>query len=161
VPQQPDPWTTFLDWLTTIVVPDWGELISMLPLFVVLGVVGPGLTLLMLMQLHHVFTRQRGRVRTTEELQPAPAERDAAGDPIFPPNVPFCPRHALIFAAASTTCHLDGDELTVRCPVDGVSRSARQQVCRSCGTRYVLGASQTALTVRRQGHPPEGGAAVA
>jgi len=35
----PDPWTFFLDWLTTVLVPNWTELVSMLPFWIVLGVV--------------------------------------------------------------------------------------------------------------------------
>jgi hypothetical protein len=38
---------------------------------------------------------------------------------------------------------------------------AGQQLCRTCGTRYQLGASMAPLVVRRRGRPPEGGAAVA
>jgi len=49
----------------------------------------------------------------------------------------------------------------VRCPIDQTTRPASQELCRVCGTRYVLGASRTGLTVRRSGRPPEGGAAVA
>ena len=39
---------TILDALTPIITPDWGGLVGMLPIFLVLGVVGPILSLLIL-----------------------------------------------------------------------------------------------------------------
>ena len=44
----PDPWTSFLDWLTTVLVPSWGELIGLLPYVVIGTIVGPFLTLIVL-----------------------------------------------------------------------------------------------------------------
>jgi hypothetical protein len=155
-----DPWTAFLDFLQTLVSPNWGELIAMLPLFLLLGVVGPILSLIVLAWFWHVLHRRRGRVRTAEPESMA-APRDTNGQPIYAPNVPYCETHALIYPASATTCEVDGAELSVSCPIDQTVRVASQQVCRACGTRYVLGASRTALTVRRTGRPPEGGAAVA
>ena len=37
----PDPWTSFLEWLTTVLVPAWGELISLLPYVIIGGTAGP------------------------------------------------------------------------------------------------------------------------
>ena len=34
-------WTGLLDFLTHLVIPDWGALVGLLPLFLVLGVIGP------------------------------------------------------------------------------------------------------------------------
>ncbi|MDQ3493848.1 MAG: hypothetical protein M3452_11415 [Chloroflexota bacterium] len=150
----------FLDFLQSIMVPDWNALISMLPLFLILGVVGPILSIMMLMQLWYLIHRRRGRVRRVEE-EPTLAPLDAAGAAIYPPNVPFCEQHGVIYPTSARSCEIDRAELSVRCPVDQTTRAASQELCRVCGTRYVLGASQTGLTVRRQGSPPEGGAAVA
>jgi hypothetical protein len=156
----PDPWTGFLQFLQTLVSPDWGELVSMLPLFILLGVLGPILSLIAFMWVWHRLHRRGGRIRIAEpEAMPAP--RDATGQPIVAPNIPYCESHALVYPAAATTCEVDGAELSVSCPIDHTVRVASQQVCRACGTRYVLGAARTALTVRRSGRPPEGGAAVA
>lgn len=156
-----DPWTAFLDFLQTILVPNWGELITMLPFFLLLGAVGPVLTLLLLYHLYHFVKRRSGRVRI-EEPVPVAALLDAtSGEYVFPANVPFCARHGLIYPPHETSCEIDKEELSVRCPVDDIVRTARQQTCRACGTRYELGASRTALTIRRTGRPPEGGAAVA
>ena len=44
---------------------------------------------------------------------------------------------------------------------DETVRVAGQQLCRTCGTVYKLGASLAPVTVRSHGRPPAGGAAVA
>ena len=85
----------------------------------------------------------------------------ADGTPIFPPNVPYCVEHELIFPPTARNCSVDGDLLIVRCPVDDNVRTADEQICRVCGTRYQLGASVAPVAVRRSRQPPEGGAAVA
>lgn len=149
-----------LDFLQSIMVPDWNAVISMLPFFLVLGVVGPILSIMMLMQLWYLIHRRRGRVRRVEE-EPTSAPLDAGGAPIFPPNVPFCEEHGLLYPPGVKNCEIDRAALAVRCPVDQTTRLASQELCRVCGTRYVLGGSQGGLTVRRRGNPPEGGAAVA
>ena len=38
-----DPWTSFLEWLTTVVVPAWGELIALLP-YVIVGTIAVSYT---------------------------------------------------------------------------------------------------------------------
>ena len=155
-----DPWTDILTFLQTVIVPNWGELINMLPFFFLIGVVGPIITLIILLQGWYFLHRRRGHVHRVEP-QPVPASRDAAGLPVFPPNVPFCEEHALLFPPKDTACTVDGAELTVKCPVDGTSRTASDRLCRSCGTEYRLGATESALTIRQAGQPPAGGAAVA
>jgi hypothetical protein len=155
-----DPWTAILDFLQTVIVPNWTELISMLPFFLLIGVVGPLLSLVMLMWAWYALHRRRGRIRITEP-EPVLASRDRNGNPVFPPNVPFCDDHALLFPVSRTTCEVDGAELSVVCPVDGTVRPAAEQLCRACGTRYVLGATRTAVAIRRTGRPPKGGAAIA
>ena len=177
-----DPWTDILTFLQTVIVPNWGELINMLPFFFLIGVVGPIITLIILLQGWYFLHRRRGHVHRVEP-QPVPATRDAAGLPVFPPNVPFCEvhelpvpvwssidlfavavaltTHALLFPPKDTACTVDGAELTVKCPVDGTSRTASDRLCRSCGTEYRLGATESALTIRQAGQPPAGGAAVA
>ena len=159
--QAVDPWTAFLNWLQTILIPDWNGLILLLPILLILGVLGPGLTLLGLYWLYVIGTNRRGKVRFDEDRGPTPAERDADGTPIYPPNVPYCRTHALIYPATAKYCEVDGEELQVRCPVDDTVRVAGQPVCRTCGTRYELGASLAPIVIRRRGQPPAGGAAVA
>lgn len=155
-----DPWTSFLEWLQSLIVPEWDSLIAMLPLFLILGVAGPILTLMALSAMRYRMHREKGRVKIAEP-DPWPAEIGEDGLPIFPVNTPFCEEHALIYPPGARVCEIDGTDLTVKCPVDGTLRLADQQLCRACGTRYVLGASKTAVVVRRTGRPPEGGAAIA
>ena len=154
------PWDQVLAFLEKVIIPDWGALVALAPLFGVLGLLGPVFTLLALAWLHHRVTRRAGRVRIADP-DPMPAQLDEDGEPIVPANVPFCVRDALLYPATATTCERCGDELKVRCPVDGTTRTAGQQLCRACGTKYVLGASSTPVTIRRSGRPPAGGAAAA
>jgi hypothetical protein len=161
VPAEPvDPWTAFLQWLQTILVPDWSGLIQLMPILLIVGVVGPALSLLALYWLYVIFTTRRGKVRF-DEPTPQPAERAADGSPIFPANVPYCRTHELIYPAKYRECEIDSEELNVRCPVDDTVRVAGQELCRTCGTRYQLGASLAPVVVRSHGQPPAGGAAIA
>ena len=161
MPEQPlDPWSSFLEWLATILIPDWDGLFQLMPILVILGLTGPILSLLMLYWLYHAVTDRRGRVRHAER-EPVPAPIGGDGRPAYPPNAPYCPNHALLYPANARRCDVDGEELLVRCPVDETPRGATQSLCRVCGTRYELGASLSPVVVRRQGQPPEGGAAIA
>ena len=160
LPQAVDPWTAFLEWLQTILIPDWNGLIQLLPILLILGVLGPGLTLLALYWFYVTITSRRGKVRRADP-EPTPAERAADGTPTYPPNVPYCPIHELLYPATAKACEIDGEELSVRCPVDDTIRVAGQPLCRTCGTRYQLGASLAPIVIRRRGRPPAGGAAAA
>jgi hypothetical protein len=155
-----DPWTSFLDWLTTVLVPAWGELITLLPYVIIGSIAGPILTIVVLMWAWHLLNRRRGRVRRAEP-QPVPAARGADGAPAFPVNVPYCEEHALVFPPRATACTIDGGALAVTCPVDGTVRDAELSTCSGCGTAFKLGATSGALVVIATDGPPEGGAAVA
>lgn len=156
----PDPWTYFLTWLTTVIVPNWTELVNMLPLWIMVGVTGPILTLLALGWVWHWLRKARPRVQS-HEPGPVTAPLDSAGDPVFPPNMPYCLEHGLIYPASADRCNVDGADLSVRCPVDGTVRDVAIQICAGCGTRFILGAGSAPVLVRRTAGPPEGGAAVA
>ena len=156
----PDPWTSFLDWLTTVLVPAWGELIALLPYVLLLTIVGPILTLIVLMWGWHFIKRRRGRVKRGEP-EPVPAPRGDDGLPVFPPNQPYCEKHALIYPPRARACTLNGDPLSVACPVDGTVRNAQFDTCSACGTKFKLGATSGGAVVLSSDGPPEGGAAVA
>ena len=156
----PDPWTSFLDWLTTVLVPAWGELIALLPVVIVGTVAGPILTILLLMWGWHLLHRRRGKVRRGQ-AEAVAAARDAEGRPVFPPNVPYCEQHALIYPARARACSLNGDPLSVTCPVDGTVRNAEVDTCSACGTTFKLGAKVPSSVVLSSDGPPEGGAALA
>jgi hypothetical protein len=156
----PDPWTNFLDWLTTVIVPNWTELVNMMPFWVVLGVVGPIVSLIALAWIWHFMRKARPKV-AMQEPEGIPAPLGADGLPVFPPNVPFCLEHSIIYPSTRVRCEIDGTDLNVRCPVDGTVRDASIQTCSGCGTKFVLGASSVPALVVRHAGPPEGGAAVA
>jgi hypothetical protein len=153
-------WDSILQLLSKIIIPDWNDVIGWLPLLVLLGLVGPILSLLMLAWLYHFITRPRFHVRV-DDPEPVQAERGPDGYFTVPPNVPYCPREGLIYPARARRCSSCRQELVVRCPVDSTVRIAGEETCRSCGTKYVLGAGRASLVVRRTSEPPEGGAAVA
>jgi hypothetical protein len=156
----PDPWTGFLDWLTTVLVPSWGELIALMPYVVVGTIVGPMLSIIVLMWAWHMLKRRRGHVKRTE-AQPVAALIGDDGVAAFPPNAPYCEEHALVYPATATQCHIDRADLNVACPVDGSVRVASIELCTACGTRYKLGTGSSPLVVTSADGPPEGGAAIA
>lgn len=155
-----DPWTAFLEWLTTVVVPSWGELIALLPYVIVGTIIGPILTLIVIMWAWHFIDRRRGKVKRAQ----APAVAAPIGDdglPVFPVNVPYCEEHALVFPPRDVTCSVDGNPLEVTCPVDGTVREAEIDTCSGCGTKFTLGAKSSTSVVLSSDGPPEGGAAIA
>ncbi len=155
-----DPWTSFLEWLTTVLVPAWGELIGLLPLVIIGTLVGPILTIIVLMWGWYLLNRRRGKVRRGQaEAVDAPRTED--GRPVFPPNAPYCEKHALIYPPRARECALNGDPLSVMCPVDGSVRNAEIDTCSACGTTYKLGAKSPSSVVLSSDGPPEGGAALA
>ncbi len=154
-----DLWSQFLNWLSTIIVPDWGALVAAIPLLGVIGLLGPILTILALAWVRHRLTRRAGRIRLGEVLVRG-APRDALGVPVIPANVPFCVRDSLVYPGSATRCTTCGDGLVVRCPVDDTVRPATRQTCAACGTRYVL-SDLPALVAPQQAGPPPGGAAAA
>jgi hypothetical protein len=155
-----DPWTSFLDWLTTVLVPAWGELIGLLPYVLTATIAGPIATIIVLMWGWYLLKRRRGKVRRGE-AQAVPAPVDAEGSPVFPPNVPYCEDHALIYPPRAKACAMNGDPLSVACPVDGTVRSAEIDTCSACGTKYKLGAKTSSSVILSSDGPPEGGAAIA
>jgi len=156
----PDPWTSFLDWLTSVLVPAWGELIGLLPFVIVAMVIGPILTIIVLMWGWYLINRRRGAVHRLEP-QPIAAPLDDEGLPVFPVNEPYCDEHALVFPPRAKSCSVDGQPLEVACPVDGTVRNAELDVCSGCGTGFKLGAKAASSVVIASDGPPEGGAAVA
>ncbi|HXR26518.1 MAG TPA: hypothetical protein VN771_01530 [Candidatus Baltobacteraceae bacterium] len=153
-------WNQVLSILTVVLSPDWSALVAWVPLLLIVGVLGPILTLVVVGWTHHLLISRRPHVVYDEPEAHAP-QHLADGTSVVPPNAPYCARDDLLFPARVTTCSICHDELTVRCPVDDAVRPATQQTCRACGTKYVLGAGIDPLTVRSSAHPPTGGAAIA
>jgi hypothetical protein len=151
-------WNQVLDFMSKIVIPDWGALIGLLPIFVLIGVVGPLLSLLALVWVVYVARRPRASLAVVEG--PRPARLDAGGQPVYPTGEPYCARDGLVYPFGQTTCDQCHGELVVTCPKCGIGRQARIETCDNCGLilRVDPRAQQRALA---PAGPPPGGAAVA
>lgn len=148
-------WTTILKVSKSFVIPDWGALINLLPVFIFLGVVGPLLTFTMLGSL--VYIARKPRTKVTFEEGPRIAELDAGGEPIFPVGLPHCRRDALVYASGVTRCEVCHDALAVICPMCQLGREAIVDTCANCG--LVLKVKTRAIAVRSSGPKPGGAAA--
>ena len=149
-------WSDFLAFLSTLVIPDWASLIALLPLFVLVGVVGPLLSLALLAWLGYGITKPRVKVRYVEGTKLA--QRDHLGRPIVPAGEPYCPQDGLIYPAGTVRCDVDRTALLVRCPKCEVVRTAGMSTCGNCGLKLDL--QPRAMIVSTDG-PPPGGAALA
>jgi hypothetical protein len=149
-------WNQLLDLTTKFVIPDWGSLIGLLPILLVLAVLGPLVSILALAWFVYVVRKPRAHV--TFEEGPRDASRDADGRPVFPTGEPYCLAHALIYPSGTTSCPIDGELLSVVCPKCGLGRTADIDTCGNCG--LVLKIVPRARALRPAG-PPPGGAATA
>ena len=149
-------WSQFLGFVDKLVSPDWGALVNLLPLFVLVGVVGPLLSLLLLAWLYSLVSSPRARVLVEEG--PRATAVDAAGNPVFPAGLPYCVRHRLVFPSGTTRCDLDHNELAVVCPMCRVGRGAGLDTCGNCGLVLRV---EPRLRIAGAAGPPPGGAAAA
>ena len=149
-------WSDFLAFLATLVIPDWSSLIALLPLFLLIGVIGPLLSLAALAWLGYGITKPRVRVRYDEGTKVAP--RDHLGRPIVPAGEPYCPGDGLIYPAGALRCDVDKADLLLRCPKCEVVRTAAISECGNCG--LTLDLRPRTMIVSTDG-PPPGGAALA
>jgi hypothetical protein len=150
-------WTQILQVTALFVTPDWGFLIGLLPVLILLGLVGPFLTGLALGTV--VYLVRKPRVKVTFEEGPRVAEIGPGGEPVFPVGLPHCRRDALIYPSGTLRCERCHDELAVVCPMCGLGRSALIDTCTNCG--LVLKVKTRAVAVRPAVGPKPGGAAVA
>ena len=148
-------WTGVLAYLNGIIVPDWGGLVGLLPIFLVVGVVGPLLSLLVLFWFIYFVRKPRLRVAYADPRRRAPL--DADGKPVFPPGEPYSTAEAMIYEAGATRSD-SGDQLVLACPKCGLVRSAAIETCGNCGLTFTIRKSTIAI---RPAGPPPGGAAVA
>ncbi len=152
-----DVWNTILDITSLFVLPDWGALIGLLPLFFFLGVVAPLVTFTLLGILVYQVRRPRTRIAIVEG--PQRAQIGADGQPVFTPGLPHCRRDALVFASGTTRCDSCRDDLAVICPMCGLGRTALIDACSGCG--LVLKVKPQAVIAHASSGPRPGGAAVA
>lgn len=150
-------WTGLLDFLSHLVIPDWGALIGLLPIFLVLGVIGPIASILALAWFIYMVRRPMAPVSYEEGPRPAPL--DADGRPVFPVGLPHCLSEGLIYPSGATRCPNDGNELWVVCPMCNLGRSAGVETCGECG--LVLKVRNRPVAIGPIAGPPPGGAAIA
>ena len=72
-------WSGLLDFVNKLVSPDWGALIGLLPLFVLVGVIGPLVSLIALRWAWYFLIKPRTRLKMPERTSASPLE--AVGHP--------------------------------------------------------------------------------
>lgn len=147
-------WSDFLGFISAFIIPDWTALVNLLPILLVVGVLGPILSLLALYWLIYGARAPRGRVRFEEGPRSAPL--DDAGRPKFPSGEPYCAVEGVIYPSGATRC-ASGHELSVSCPKCGVGRKAVLSTCGNCG--LVLRIDDRLRALAPAGPPPGGAAA--
>jgi len=147
-------WTGVLQFLAIFVAPDWKDPVSWLPVLLLVGVVGPLLSLMMLGWLRYGFLRPRPRVAFSDARRAATL--DADGRPVFPAGEPYSPREQMIYEPGATRSST-GEDLVVACPKCGLVRGAAVDTCGNCGLSFTL--RPTTRSLRRAGPPPGGAAA--
>lgn len=148
-------WTDLLAFSGIFVTPDWGGLIVMLPVFLVIGLVGPILMLLALAWVVYAIRKPHPKVAFADPRRAAPL--DGAGNPVFPTGEPYSPGEQMIYEAGLTRSPA-GDALVVACPKCSLVRPATEDTCGNCGLTFHL--KPTTRSLRPAG-PPSGGAAAA
>lgn len=150
-------WTQILNVTAIFVMPDWSFVISLLPIIVLLGLVGPFLTGLMLGTVAYMATKPR--VKVAFEEGPRVAEIGPGDEPIYPVGLPHCRRDRLVYPSGTTRCERCHEDLAVVCPMCGLGRAAKIDTCANCG--LVLKVVPRAIVARSSAGPKPGGAAVA
>jgi hypothetical protein len=148
-------WTSLLDLLSKVMIPDWGSLIGLLPLLLVLGVLGPIISILLLYLF--VYFVRAPRARVAFEEGPRAALLDDTGQPVFPTGEPYCLADGLIYPSGTKRC-INGHDLVVRCPKCGLGQPASVKACSNCGLVLKVEPRRRPVVA---GGPPPGGAAVA
>jgi len=148
-------WTALLELTSHFVVPDWGALVDLMPIFLLIGVVGPIVTLLMVLWFIYIVRKPRIKVSFAEVRRPA--ELDAAGNAVYPAGEPYSPTERMIYEPGATRSE-SGESLLVACPKCSLVRSAAEDTCGNCGLSFTI--KPTVRLARRAG-PPSGGAAAA
>ncbi len=147
-------WHGLIGALSGIVTPDWGALIGLLPVFILIGVVGPIVSLLMLGWVIYVLRAPRARMSFIE----GPVQVSLVdGVASYPAGEPYCPNDELVFPSGATRCEVCRRALLVRCPKCSSGRAASISTCGNCG--LVLRIENRGRALRPAGPPPGGAAA--
>ena len=148
-------WTNLLAFSATFVTPDWGALIGLLPILLLIFVVGPILTILVLAWAHYLVHKPRTKRVFAPARRAAPL--DADGSPVYPAGEPYSPSEGVIYEPGTIRA-ATGEDLVVGCPKCGLVRSAALDICGNCGLSFTLKPTTRSL---RPAAPPPGGAAAA
>jgi hypothetical protein len=146
---------TLLEASAAIVTPDWATLVDLIPVLLLIGVVGPMLTLLALLWLRYGARKPRTRVAFRDARRPAAV--DEAGNLVFPVGEPYSLAEGMIYEPGATRS-ASGEPLLVACPKCSLARPAEVDTCGNCWLSFTL--KPTTRSVRRA-TPPSGGAAAA
>lgn len=147
-------WHGVLDLISGIVIPDWGALIGLLPIFLLIAVVAPLLSLLVLGWFIYVVRAPRAHLKIVEG---AVAAAVVNGQTAYPSGEPYCPVDQLVYPSGAARCDVCHRELLVRCPKCEAGRQARVDTCGNCG--LVLKIENRGRALRPAGPPPGGAAA--
>jgi hypothetical protein len=146
---------SLIDVLEPFLIPDWPELVNLLPILLVIGVIGPIVSLLALGWTIYFLGKPRSRIPYVEP-RPRPAQI-ADGVAQYPAGEPYCVFDQLVYPFGATRCETCGRDLAVICPKCGTGRAALIDKCGTCG--LVLKIDRTVPTFRPAGPPPGGAAA--
>lgn len=149
-------WTQALGLIAKVVSPDWGSLVGLLPLFLLIGVIGPLVSILAVVWLYYFVRRPRTKVRFIEG--PRLALLAADGLPMFPVGEPYDVRTGLIYPPG-TSQNDAGELLSVTCPMCGIARFADVTTCHNCGLVLKVDRRIAVRTLQPAGPPPGGAAA--
>ena len=148
-------WSSFIEFTSQFVIPDWGQLIGLLPVFLIIGVVGPLLTIIILFWVRYWILKPRVSAGYADTRRLAAIGDD--GQPIFPAGEPYSLSERMIYEAGATRSE-SGEELLVACPKCGLVRSAAIDTCGNCGLSFTI--TPPTRTIRPAAPPPGGRAAV-
>lgn len=146
---------SLLDLLAPIFLPDWRALIDLLPIFLLIGVVGPLVSLLALGWVIYFLGKPRSRIPYAEP-QPQ-AARMVDGAAVYPAGEPYCAFDQLVLSPGMTRCPACARDLAVLCPKCRTGRQAWIDTCGTCG--LVLRINRAVPALRPAGPPPGGAAA--
>jgi hypothetical protein len=148
-------WSSLVEASSAFVIPDWGELIGLLPIFLIIGVVGPLLTIIILFWIRYWIVKPRASAGFADPRRAAAIGAD--GQPVFPVGEPYSLSERMIYEPGATRS-VSGDELLVACPKCGLVRSAAIDTCGNCGLSFTI--TPPTRTIRPAAPPPGGRAAV-
>ena len=146
-------WTGLFELSAKLIIPDWGSLIGLMPILLLVFVVGPLITLPILFWLRYAIVKPRVHAGYADPRRAAPL--DADGRPVFPVGEPYSLAEGMIYEPGATRS-VSGDELLVACPKCGLVRSAAVDTCGNCGLSFTITPPTRAL---RPATPPPGGRA--